>query len=95
MSAPATPLRLVDGAPRVARPKVRRPRKDETPRLTEAEVRQRATLTVPEAGRFGYDLSYSASFEAMHRGIIPVIKRSQNRYVVPVAAFLRSLGMEP
>jgi hypothetical protein len=48
------------------------------------------TLSVPEAGRRYFDLGKNASYEAAHRGEIPVI-RIGSRLRVPVVALERML----
>lgn len=48
------------------------------------------TLSVPEAGRLYFDLGEAASYQAAHRGDIPVI-RIGRRLRVPVCALERML----
>ncbi len=48
------------------------------------------TMSVPEAGRIYYDLSRNASYEAVRRGDIPVI-RIGKKLRVPVCRLERML----
>jgi hypothetical protein len=49
------------------------------------------TLSVPEAGRLYFDLARNASYDAVRRGELPVIKIG-GRLRVPVAALERMLA---
>lgn len=53
--------------------------------------RERAVLTVPEAGRV-VGLGRSAAYDAVARGELPTIRFGERRVVVPVAALRRMLG---
>ena len=48
------------------------------------------TLSVPIAGKLYFDLSRNASYEAVKRGDIPVVKIGR-KYRVPIAAMERLL----
>jgi excisionase family DNA binding protein len=48
------------------------------------------TLSVPRAGKLYFDLSRNASYDAVKRGQIPVVKIGR-KYRVPVAAMERLL----
>lgn len=68
------------------------------PRNTEccmniSEIRDRAVLTVPEAGAV-LGLGRSASYEAARRNEIPVLRLGRRR-VVPVPLLLSLLGVSP
>lgn len=54
---------------------------------------ERPTLKVPEAGAY-LGLGYVASYEAAKRGVIPTIRTSGTRMVVPTATFRRMLGLD-
>ncbi len=57
------------------------------------EAHEQATLTVwPETGRF-LGLSKASTYEAVHRGDIPVI-RIGRRMLVPTAALRRMLQLD-
>lgn len=58
--------------------------------LTLAELRERVTLTVPEAGRV-LRLGRDASYRAVKAGQIPTIQVGR-RLVVPAQKFLALLG---
>jgi hypothetical protein len=60
------------------------------PALTLYDIRSRATLTVPEAGRV-LGLSRNGAYDAAARGDFPVI-RIGSRVIVPAPAFLALLG---
>lgn len=51
---------------------------------------ERKTLSVPEAGRLYFDLGKNASYEAAHRGEIPVIEIG-SRLRVPIVLLERML----
>lgn len=51
---------------------------------------ERKTLSVPEAGKRYFDLGITASYEAAHRGDIPVIKIGK-KLRVPIVALERML----
>jgi len=57
------------------------------------EIRDRAVLSVPEAGAV-LGLGRSASYEAARRNEIPVLRLGRRR-VVPVPLLLALLGAEP
>ncbi len=57
--------------------------------LALAEIQDRATISVEEAGRV-FGLSRPAAYAAVHRGEIPV-RRFGRRLVVPVPALLALL----
>ncbi len=61
-------------------------------RITIAEIRDRTTLTVPEAGRV-FGMSRGSAYQAAQRGELPTI-RIGRRIVVPVPALLRLLGAD-
>jgi excisionase family DNA binding protein len=50
------------------------------------------TLSVPIAGKLYFDLSRNASYDAVKRGEIPVVKIGR-KYRVPVAAMERLLDV--
>lgn len=58
-----------------------------------SEIRDRAVLTVPEAGAV-LGLGRSASYEAARRNEIPVLRLGRRR-VVPVPLLLSLLGVSP
>ncbi|WP_294981168.1 hypothetical protein [uncultured Microbacterium sp.] len=58
--------------------------------LTMADLRDRATITIPEAGQV-LGLGQSAAYSAATRGEIPTLALGR-RKVVPVPALLRLLG---
>lgn len=57
-----------------------------------SDIRDRATLTVPEAGQV-LSLGRDASYRAAGRGEIPTLRLGR-RIVVPVPQLLRLLGAE-
>lgn len=59
--------------------------------LTIAEVRDRPTLTVPEAGRL-LGIGRDAAYRAAAKGQIPTLTIGR-RIVVPTASMLRLLGI--
>jgi excisionase family DNA binding protein len=62
-------------------------------RLTPADLRERATITVDQAGAV-LGLGRSGAYAAAGNGQIPTV-RIGRRLVVPTAALLRMLGDEP
>lgn len=61
--------------------------------ITLDEIRERPTVTVPEAGSF-LGLGRDASYRAAEAGEIPTL-RFGRRLVVPVPRLLTLLGYEP
>ncbi len=61
--------------------------------LTREDLRTRLTVSVEEAGAL-LGLGRAASYEAVHRGTLPVVRVSARRLVVPTAQLLRMLGEE-
>jgi hypothetical protein len=51
-------------------------------------------MSVPEAGAY-FGLGYVASYDAAKRGVIPTLRTSATRMVVPTAALRRVLGIDP
>lgn len=65
---------------------------DQLEKLTGAQLRGRAVVDVPTAGRL-LGLGRSAAYEAARRGEIPTL-RIGRRTVVPVARLLALLGVD-
>ncbi len=64
--------------------------------VTLSELRDRPTVPWwPDAGRALGFRSRSATYRAIERGEIPVIRFGQKRIVVPTAELLRMIGIEP
>lgn len=61
--------------------------------LTLSEIRNRATISVDEAGSM-LGLGHGSSYKAVHSGDIPTL-RIGRRLVVPVPAFLALIGESP
>lgn len=61
--------------------------------LTLEDIRDRATITIPEAAQL-LGVSKGVAYGSARQGQIPVLELGARR-VVPVAAFLRMLGEEP
>ena len=59
-------------------------------RLTLDDIRGRATITVPEAGRV-FGLARDSAYRAAERGEIPTLRLGR-RLLVPVPKLLRLLG---
>jgi hypothetical protein len=58
-------------------------------RWTRAELEAEGLVTSVEIAGEALGLRRGAAYEAARRGVLPVIKISQRRWVVPVAALLR------
>jgi hypothetical protein len=61
--------------------------------MTLDELRTRATIDVPTAGREVFGLGVSASYAAARRGEIPTL-RIGRKLVVPTAALLALVGQK-
>lgn len=57
------------------------------------DIRNRATITVPEAGQV-LGLGRDSSYRAAERGELPTLKLGR-RLLVPVPKLLRLLGLDP
>lgn len=59
------------------------------------EVGPRLTVDIPVAGRWLSGAGRRQSYEMADRGILPTIRVSERRRVVPLAALLRMVGFDP
>ncbi|WP_376704445.1 hypothetical protein RQ479_06095 [Mesorhizobium sp. ISC25] len=60
--------------------------------MTLAEALDRATVSVPDAGRLFFNLARNASYDAAKRGEIPTVKIG-GKILVPVAPVAQQLGL--
>ncbi|WP_157069791.1 DNA-binding protein [Aureimonas frigidaquae] len=60
--------------------------------MTIQEALERATISVPDAGKVFYGLERNGAYEAARRGDIPTIKIGR-RMVVPVSQVAQQLGL--